>query len=1140
VVVFETAESKDAWLRDLQNCLAQTLGLDPAAVAAAAASAAASSSSMAATPCAFVAPVWAQDKAARTCDLCDKEFNLFNRRHHCRKCGSLVCGPCSKNKRMLPSVDNKDPVRVCDKCVKHEHESRMNSNKAAVSSAPSAAAASASPSAAAAGTVVSGRGSVAAGSGGSASDFGTWSPQIRPPSGTVLAHAVPGTIISPPRRPNRPAITPDVFSAATSGMAAAGTGNEESKSDASTAGSIGGAAASSGPSAAVGVDTVVEAEDVALAREAAAVRAAALVTESALDAIVVPPYRRTLFTLCRTYCKSASSSSSGKGAPSPSGGALVAASSAKNSDAERLLACMELYLSERTYCLELEVLLSHFVQPLLKMMVTKKSGLLGGLTGGSGAAGGGGGSAATAAGATTTQLLGRTVPPSLLLFLSSVQPLYTLSLELLNCLHAKLCLGEGVPEAEFMPSTSAPKGWHPCLTTMGELFLRYASLLELYAEFSQHHQQALALLTDPKEPFFKEVFQKLDTGVRSKMQHVIAEREKINAACLKRAAEWEREDASALEVVKANPAFLGQNHKAAAAAASSGEPVVESIDEEAIDAAINAASSVSRMSKAGGEALPPPSLAAAASASRPITSPSSAASFAAASSGSAGTAGASTDGVIVMGRGRHNNGVFTLQMLEDPLPHTSLHDLLTAPFMRVTKYVWLLSTLLKCTPEGHPDNLVGAESASAAAAGSNAAASSLMPSDTSGPAPMPRAAVASGQCGSSRLLSQALSAVQHSLNTINAAILVGDNLTLLTRLSERFVGSARELDLVSPSRLLLKHGMLGRHTRSDVTNYYFHLFNDMLVYSSLTVQGKFKLHRKLPLITLQVLDPGNGASGALLSPSVIAAVPAPSASSAQASQAQAPLSFDLEIRSPQKSFVVTAKDAAEKDAWLEEIQLAVQAEIKRHAAANGGGEALGAADAASSPSNAANSNGARESALLTSNSAAPLWVKDSSATACPFCSKKFTLLFRRHHCRQCGSICCDPCSRNRRVLPSIDAKEAVRVCDVCARGMHGVPYAGRASVAVGAGATQQPAAASPAASAAVAPAPSPAAASSPASAIAPPAAVTPAVVTAAGASNAPASAAPPLASKPPPVVRVASAAARAAVAADAPGAAPPS
>jgi hypothetical protein len=491
-----------------------------------------------------------------------------------------------------------------------------------------------------------------------------------------------------------------------------------------------------------------------------------------------------------------------------------------------------------------------------------------------------------------------------------------------------------------------------------------------------------------------------------------------------------------------------------------------------------------------------------------------------------------------MGRGRHNNGVFTLQMLEDPLPHTSFHDLLTAPFMRVTKYVWLLSTLLKCTPEGHPDNLVGAESANDAAAGSNAAASSLMPADTSGPAPTPRAAVASGQCGSSRLLSQALSAVQHSLNTINAAILVGDNLTLLTRLSERFVGSARELDLVAPSRLLLKHGMLGRHTRSDVTNYYFHLFNDMLVYSSLTVQGKFKLHRKLPLITLQVLDPGNGASGALLSPSVIAAVPAPGASSAsQASQGQAPLSFDLEIRSPQKSFVVTAKDAAEKDAWLEEIQLAVQAEVKRNAIVNGGGEASGAAAGAASPSNAGNSNGARESALLTSNSAAPLWVKDSSATACPFCSKKFTLLFRRHHCRQCGSICCDPCSRNRRVLPSIDAKEAVRVCDVCVRGMHGVPYAGRASVAVGAGGAQQPAAAaspSPSASAAVAPAPSPSAASSPA------AAAPPAVAAAAAPSNTPAAAAPPLASKPPPIVRVVSAAVRAAVAADTPGAAPPS
>jgi len=790
------------------------------------------------------------------------------------------------------------------------------------------------------------------------------------------------------------------------------------------------------------VATVVEEDDIALAREAALVSARAASSDSELDAVVVPVYRRTLFTLVRHYASN-----------------------------ERLLSCLELYLSERTYCLELEVLLSHFVTPLLKMMVAKRSGgLLGGAMSSIGGAlasatgSGSGAGAAASTSTTSTQLLGRTVPPSLVLFLNSVQPLYTLSVELLNCLHAKLCMGEGVPEAEFQPPQSAPRGWHPQHTTMGELFLRYASLLELYAEFSQHHQQALALLTDPKEPFAKEVFAKLDQGVRGKMAEVIAERDRINEATRRRIKDWEREEAEQdVETGRKGPvgrvAVSSPPAAGSVLAGSPGAPTalqVESIDEESIDAAIrtarSSARSVSRMTLALAASSSPASAAAAANAALSSPIPASRMRGAAAGGG---------------------DGSVPPQLLEDPLPHTTLHALLTAPFMRVSKYVWLLSTLLKSTPEGHPDNLVA------------------MPSSGT---PVPHVA---GSDGSPLLmLSQALRAVQHSLNSINTAILVGDNLALLTRLSERFVGSARELDLVSPTRLLVKHGVLARHTRSGVSNYYFHLFSDMLCYSSITVQGKFKLHRKLPLLTLQVLDTGN---------SGVAAPPPTGAE--QGNVAIGATGYDLEIRSPQKSFVVTAKDAAERDAWLEEIQLAVQAEAKRHAnspaaAAAGGAAASGSQGAAAGagqgaagvPDSSAGGSSVRESVLLSpagaASAAAPLWVKDSSTDTCPLCSKKFTLLFRRHHCRQCGSICCDPCSKHRRILPAIDAKEPVRVCDNCARGRHAAASITVSPLVSAVSPASSPAVdAKPRQSAVVVPAPSPAAASPPASsAVAAPAA----------------------------------------------------
>ena len=35
--------------------------------------------------------------------------------HHCRKCGSVVCGSCSTQRFLLPQISSK-PLRVCDRC----------------------------------------------------------------------------------------------------------------------------------------------------------------------------------------------------------------------------------------------------------------------------------------------------------------------------------------------------------------------------------------------------------------------------------------------------------------------------------------------------------------------------------------------------------------------------------------------------------------------------------------------------------------------------------------------------------------------------------------------------------------------------------------------------------------------------------------------------------------------------------------------------------------------------------------------------------------------------------------------------------------------------------------------------------------
>jgi FYVE/RhoGEF/PH domain-containing protein 5/6 len=63
------------------------------------------------------APVWTPDKHSSNCTRCNVEFTIINRRHHCRKCGDLVCAKCSQHKMLVPNIDAKKPLRVCDVCL---------------------------------------------------------------------------------------------------------------------------------------------------------------------------------------------------------------------------------------------------------------------------------------------------------------------------------------------------------------------------------------------------------------------------------------------------------------------------------------------------------------------------------------------------------------------------------------------------------------------------------------------------------------------------------------------------------------------------------------------------------------------------------------------------------------------------------------------------------------------------------------------------------------------------------------------------------------------------------------------------------------------------------------------------------------
>ncbi|XP_076234454.1 zinc finger FYVE-type containing 26 spastizin [Calliopsis andreniformis] len=88
----------------------------------------------------FVMPIpvptkseWIPNDKARECSCCKSViFSMFNRRHHCRRCGRVICATCSQHRMQVSGYPPSVLVRVCDDC-KRQTVLQMN----AVQGAPS-------------------------------------------------------------------------------------------------------------------------------------------------------------------------------------------------------------------------------------------------------------------------------------------------------------------------------------------------------------------------------------------------------------------------------------------------------------------------------------------------------------------------------------------------------------------------------------------------------------------------------------------------------------------------------------------------------------------------------------------------------------------------------------------------------------------------------------------------------------------------------------------------------------------------------------------------------------------------------------------------------------------------------------------
>ncbi|KAH3763183.1 FYVE, RhoGEF and PH domain containing protein [Pelomyxa schiedti] len=224
-------------------------------------------------------------------------------------------------------------------------------------------------------------------------------------------------------------------------------------------------------------------------------------------------------------------------------------------------------------------------------------------------------------------------------------------------------------------------------------------------------------------------------------------------------------------------------------------------------------------------------------------------------------------------------------------------------------------------------------------------------------------------------ISEALEKIADINSLVNESIRDMEEFEKILALQKQFIGYCPPL--VAPHRKLLKTGVLLKVCRKRDKPRVFFLFSDCLIYAvKVEAVNGYRHHFLLNLHNAQLKS-------------------LPDTSKTR---------YSFQILSKQKSFTVCAKDEEEKEQWTSEIQATIANLKSVHASRQHAQEVSG-------------------------NSQAPVWIPDSEAETCMQCGSKFTLLFRRHHCRQCGQIVCSDCTQNRFFFESLH--EYARVCAAC-------------------------------------------------------------------------------------------------------------
>ncbi|XP_057180243.1 FYVE, RhoGEF and PH domain-containing protein 6 isoform X1 [Triplophysa rosa] len=229
----------------------------------------------------------------------------------------------------------------------------------------------------------------------------------------------------------------------------------------------------------------------------------------------------------------------------------------------------------------------------------------------------------------------------------------------------------------------------------------------------------------------------------------------------------------------------------------------------------------------------------------------------------------------------------------------------------------------------------------------------------------------------------ALSVVKEVANHANDIMKQGDNFEKLMQVQYSLNGHH---EIVQPGRVFLKEGTLMKLSRKVMQPRMFFLFNDILLYTTPVQSGQYKVNSMLSLAGMKVSKPSQEA-----------------------------YQNELNIESVERSFILSANSATERDEWLEAIAKAIDDYTRKKISffSSRSQELEGFSD---------------DGPPLGSK--APIWIPDLRTTMCMICTCEFTLTWRRHHCRACGRVVCQACSSNKYYLEYLK-NQLARVCDHC-------------------------------------------------------------------------------------------------------------